>query len=327
MEGRGPELAPEVVPRDGALDESLGRPADQEQSPEALRYALGVRVQRVLVRKNREPIAEASVRAAIDAASDVELLVLTGEEPVLAPALEGFVAYAKERCRRVALETDAKRIDGDLARSLARAGLDVAHVRLVSVEPKGMKALRAAGIAMEVIVDLARSNLAKVAALPEEIVAALGGDHGVSIVRVGVPLDSRARGELVSYPEAARVIEELYARARLAHIPIGLADDGVGLPPCSFANGPPPGLYDEVASKQGHGFVRLPPCEDCSANDRCPGISAAYLRSRPAHDLHPLAPPRRSARTLPTVAGDREQVQRLLVRREGDRCFVRVTFV
>jgi MoaA/NifB/PqqE/SkfB family radical SAM enzyme len=294
-----------------------------ETDSAALLFA-GVRVEKVLVNRScnqacrfctvcrdageKEFAAEEAVRERIREALNrgVELVVLTGGEPTLSSRLPELVEQIRAAGCRAALETNATLVGDELAQRLKSAGLDQVRVKLASFggdqdritgDPggfartrAGLEALARAGFEIELRASVIAPSLSSLPALPEEIVAAFGEDHRISAIVVSVPLDTRARAEQVSYLDAARCIAELEQRARLARIPIRL-EDGDPMPPCVF---PPERRLSHLFQLSGgnderSGFVRLPPCADCSASASCPGISGTYLRTRVAHDLHPLS--------------------------------------
>src|SRR5262245_46777076 len=73
-------------------------------------------------------IARGAVRQRIAAAGPAQEIILTGGEPTLRSDIAELVGLAKGHAERVVIETNAARIDGERARSLRAAGLDLARV-------------------------------------------------------------------------------------------------------------------------------------------------------------------------------------------------------
>src|SRR5512145_1376845 len=135
-------------------------------------------------------VARPAVRRRIDEAraGGPRELVLTGGEPTLRSDLADLVRRAAGDGIRVVLETNATLIDDARARALAAAGLACARVQLVAWgdaadavtrEPggfaaalRGIRALAAAGVRVEVTSPVVRRTLAHLAAIPRQIDAA-----------------------------------------------------------------------------------------------------------------------------------------------------------
>ena len=168
-------------------------------------------------------ITRAAVRAKIEdaVAGGAEEIVFSGGEPTMRGDLADLVRDARERGAKVVeLETNATLVTGELARSLAAAGLSLARVNLAGWTPEldlvtrdqggfaatvaGMRALRDAGIPLEVAATLVRSTVRFLGELPAGLVAELGG--AVSRVVAVVPAESPDEHELLTHEEAARAL-------------------------------------------------------------------------------------------------------------------------
>ena len=135
-------------------------------------------------------VAKPAVRHRIEAAraGGPREIVLTGGEPTLRNDIADLVRRAASGGASVVLETNAALIDDARAASLRDAGLDIARVQLVAwgdaadaitrdpggfaAALRGIRALAAAGVRVEVTSPIVRRNLALLPALPREIAAA-----------------------------------------------------------------------------------------------------------------------------------------------------------
>jgi MoaA/NifB/PqqE/SkfB family radical SAM enzyme len=266
-------------------------------------------------------IQPAALRARIDAAlfGGAEELIFTGGEPTLRPDLPALVGHAKGRAKRLALETNAAVVDAALAGKLREAGLDVARVNLTSdavtrdaggfeSSRNGVRALKAAGVGVELSIAVVRSTLALLEQLP-----ALAAAEGVSALVATVPVTAPDPAELLRYDEAAAAISALDVAARQAGLTVRLAAES-GPPPCVFKSLPRAAhLFSMTpggAASSGHRYVSA--CESCVVRDRCPGLSATYLARFGAPPMTPLSDDR-ARRRLSLVSTAEEQIERELV--------------
>src|SRR5690606_35269180 len=163
---------------------------------------------------------EQRIRAAI--AEGARRIVLTGGEPTLRRDLAGLVARARELgAERVTLETNATLLDPVRACELADAGLDSALVHLSGAGPaldhvtrdpggadatqRGLDALIAAGVAVDVQAAVVRSTASGLPALAPFLRARFG--LGIRTLFLVVPIDSPDPGELLSFDEAGGVVQ------------------------------------------------------------------------------------------------------------------------
>jgi len=275
-------------------------------------------------------IAPAAVRAAIERAvqSGAEELVLTGGEPTLRGDLPALIAHAARPGVRVVLETNATLLDDVAAARLRDAGLHRARVQLsgwgaaldaVTADAggfertlRGLRALVAAGLELEVEAVVTRSTRALLIEMPTHLVEALPGArwHGLRIV---VPVESPRSDELLSYAEAVPTVLALERAARRAGLPIKLSPR-LAPPPCVFPVG---ARVDRLfaltaGGKDALGHVRIPACVRCSVADRCPGVPAANVARFGEPNAEPPADDR-ARRRLSLVADVRSQIERELV--------------
>jgi MoaA/NifB/PqqE/SkfB family radical SAM enzyme len=274
-------------------------------------------------------IAGAAVRAAIDEAVGPGLgeLTLTGGEPTMRRDLVDLVAHARSRgAGTIVLETNATLVDEALARGLAAAGLTVARVHLplasgaldlVTRDPggfeaalTGLRALRDAGLALEISATLVRSTAAAVTDLPALLAATLG-DRLRRVLAV-VPVESPDPSEILTHAEAAAALARLDEACQRHEIRLQLAE-GSGPPPCVF---PPSGrhrhLYALSPGGTARGFRQLAACEGCVVRDRCPGVAEAYLARHPETEVHALTGDR-ARRRLTLIGSVEQQIERELV--------------
>lgn len=273
-------------------------------------------------------VAAASVRARISnaLAAGAETLVLTGGEPTMRRDLPELVGWARSSgAAKVRLETNGTLIDEDRARSLAAAGLDVALLNIpawstdlerINRDPgsferllAGAHALAAAGIRLEVSIPIVRDNVSLVAQLPQQLKES---GLAISSILVSVPNLAPDDAQLLEPREAALAIQDLEAAARRVNLPMGLGQDAF-LAPCFFDR---PAriahLYTLTpggASRPHH--RRLPACETCQVQDRCPGIPESTLARDPQLEVRPIEQDR-VRRRLSVISSVQEQIRREL---------------
>jgi MoaA/NifB/PqqE/SkfB family radical SAM enzyme len=294
-------------------------------------------------RDERAAIAPAAVRAAIDAATrsaegapatPVEV-VLTGGEPTMRRDLPDLVAHAARRgARRVVVETNAAAVDVAMARALRDAGLAVARVHLaapgdaadaVTRDPggaaravDGMRALRAAGVALEASTALVAPTASALPGLGPwlaEVLRAADGRAGPldGPLWVAFPVEAPDPGVLLPPAEAARVLRALDAEARPHAITVRLRPDAA-LPPCLF---PPVGRPTHLYSLSGparprEGRVHVAACARCDVRDRCEGLDARTLSRFGAPPMSPIEG-ERARRRLALIESIPAQIARELV--------------
>lgn len=264
-------------------------------------------------------------------------IVFGGGEPTLHRALEDLVARARAGGADVVLATNATLIDAPRARALRAAGLERARVNLagwgaaldrVTRDPggfgrtvAGVEALAAAGVPVEIEAAAVRSTASMIPALPARLRAAFGDAvHGL---RLAVPVESPAPGELLSVDEAAATLRAVADAARAGGLPAKLVPDAAP-PPCALPDlarhaglyALSPGAAARARARPGH--RRLEACAGCLAADACPGMADAYLGR---FGLPPIEPVRdaRLRRRLATAGTVEAQVERELVTRNQAR--------
>jgi MoaA/NifB/PqqE/SkfB family radical SAM enzyme len=278
-----------------------------------------------------EFVARPAVRRRIEEArsSRPREIVLTGGEPTLRSDLADLVQRAASGGIRVALETNATLIDDARARALATAGLGCARVQLVAWgeeadaitrEPggfaaavRGIRALAAAGVRVEVTSPVVRRNLAALAAIPREIAATQLPVDGLILV---IPTASPNPGECASLAEIADAVLTVADAARRIGLTVRL-DPATFVPPCIFEK--PERVAHLYALNRGNAsrpdFEHIAECAACLVNDRCPGLPR---QAGTAAGLTPLQPimAHRLRRRLTVVSSVEEQVARELVGRD-----------
>lgn len=275
-------------------------------------------------------VARSAVRQRIAAAraAGPEEIVLTGGEPALRRDLPALIRMAAAGGARVSLETNAAVIDSGRAAELAAAGLTTARAQLVAwgaeaadaitrdpggfaAAVQGIRALAAAGIAVEVTTPVVRRNLAHVAALPREIAAA---ELAVSALVLVVPVTGPDLAECAPLAEVARAVAATSDAARAVGLPLRL-DPATFIPPCLFER--PERIAHLYALNRGNveraDYAKVAACGVCLVADRCPGLPlpAAPLDTL---EVHPIAD-ERVRRRLTVASSVPEQVARELVTR------------
>ncbi len=280
----------------------------------------------------RADAVEARISAAV--ASGAQEVVLGGGEPTLRRDLVALVVGARRLgAGRVALATNATLLTPERARELALAGLDRAVVNLAGDGPwldeltrdpgghaatlRGIDALLAAGIPVDVEAVIVRSTAARLALLPGFLRERFAG--GIRTLFLVVPERSPDEQELLDLEVAGAVIRDVEASARRVGLPLKLAP-GSGPPPC--VHGAEPRVAHLYAMTAGGGarpdHVHLAACAACDVRDRCPGLSGESLRRFGPPTMTPVRGDR-LRRRLSLISTIEAQVARELVQANSDR--------
>ena len=259
-------------------------------------------------------------------------IVLTGGEPTMRSDLAALVRRASAGGSHVTLETNAALIDDERARQLAAAGLGTARVQLVAwgaeaadgitrlpggfeAALRGVRALAAAGVKVEITTPVVRRNLELVAALPREIVAA---QLPVDALVLITPLSTPNPAECASLTESARAVTAVAEEGRRVGLTVRL-DSTTFVPPCVFEK--PTRVAHLFALNRGNasrpGHDRVAACATCLVNERCPGLpegvaARAHVAPQPITDD-------RLRRRLTAVSTVEEQTEREFVGRDEAR--------
>ncbi len=274
---------------------------------------------------------EARIAAAV--AGGAREVVLGGGEPTLRSDLTRLIAGARRLgAEQVTLATNATLLGPEQARALALAGLARARVNLAGDGPwldaltrdpgghaatlRGIDALLAAGVAVDVEAVVVRSTAARLPALPGFLRERFAA--GIRTLFLVVPERSPEVGELLDLDVAGAVIRAVEASARPVGLPLKLAP-GSGPPPC--VHGPESRVAHLYALTAGGGarpdHVHPGPCGGCAVRDRCPGLSMTSLRRFGAPSMTPVTGDR-GRRRLSLISTIEAQVARELVQANRD---------
>ncbi len=276
-------------------------------------------------------VAKPAVRQRIAAAQSGEAqeIVLTGGEPTLRSDIADLVRRAAERGARVVMETNGALIDEARARQLADAGLTTARVQLVAwgaaadaitrdpggftAALRGIRALAAAGISVEVTVPLVRRNLELAAAIPRELAAA---EVPVAALILVVPTSAPDASECAPLAAVATTVVAVAEAARRVGLAVRL-DPATFVPPCIFEK--PERVAHLFALNRGNAtrpdYRHIAECDACLVRDRCPGFAQATLAGDALPPVHPIVA-HRMRRRLTVVSTVEEQTARELVGRD-----------
>jgi MoaA/NifB/PqqE/SkfB family radical SAM enzyme len=279
-------------------------------------------------------VARPAVRQRIEAAhqGDTREIVLTGGEPALRSDLADLVRRAAGGGTRVLLETNGALIDATRAQELAGAGLDTARVQLVAwgeaadeitrdpggftAALRGIHALAAAGVRVEVTAPIVRRTLGLLVALPREIAAT---KLPVAALVLVAPPTTPDPAECASLAEIGNTVLAVSEAARRVGLAVRL-DPTTFVPPCIFET--PERVAHLFALNRGNAFrpdfEHVAACEACLVNDRCPGVPRAALSADSLPALHPIVE-HRLRRRLTVVSSVEEQMARELVTRDDAR--------
>lgn len=285
--------------------------------------------------ERREFIVASAVRQRIDTALNdgAREIIFTGGEPTMRRDLADLVRYARSRgATRVVVETNAALVTNDMAQALAPAGVDVARVHLPAFGADadaitrdeggfvatlvGIRALLAAKVQVDVAVPIVSTNVHLVAKIP----AGLREAHlDIARLMVIAVVDGPDRSSVADIKDAARAIERLDEAARANGLPIQF-DPGATLPPCVFDKPYRVAHLYALTPGGGHrpGFSKMPVCQRCLADDRCPGIPATLPIEGTNLEVHPITEDR-IRRKLTVISSTREQIRRELVTRDVHR--------
>jgi MoaA/NifB/PqqE/SkfB family radical SAM enzyme len=283
-------------------------------------------------RERPEFVARSAVRRRIERARAAQPreIVLTGGEPTMRSDLADLVRRAAQGGTRVVLETNGALIDANRAGELAAAGLASARVQLVAwgaeaadsvtrdpggfvAALRGIGALASAGVRVEVTAPVVRRNLALLAALPREIVAA---ELPVDALILITPTQTPDSEDCASLAEVATAVVAVADAARRVGLAVRL-DQGTFVPPCIFEKSER--VAHLYALNRGNAsrpeYEHIAVCDACLCKDRCPGVPQAQLAAGLLHRLHPITE-QRARRRLTVVSSVEEQVARELVGRD-----------
>lgn len=270
------------------------------------------------------------LRVAQARAGEAREIVLTGGEPMLRSDIADLVRRAAAGGARVVLETNAALVDSSRANELAAAGLGMARVQLVAwgaenADPitrdpggfdaalRGIRALAAAGVGVEISTPLVRRNIALAAALPREIVAAELPVAGMVLV---IPTDAPDAAECASLAEIAAAVVAVADSARRVGLALRL-DPATYVPPCIFEKAER--VAHLYALNRGNAsrsdFAHIGVCETCLVYDRCPGFPRELVAADSIPAVRPVAE-HRLRRRLTVVSTVEEQIAREFVGRD-----------
>jgi MoaA/NifB/PqqE/SkfB family radical SAM enzyme len=229
-------------------------------------------------RPDRVRAADAIVAVRAAARSGARTVVVTGREPTAEWYLEDLVELARSLgLKEVVLVTDAfAAAEPGRAEALARAGVARARVAvgpLDAVPPaqtRGLRALLAAGVGIELVVDVARGREQDLGAVAAQAPVAFPAARGrVERVFARVAQD-------LPVVAATRALAAGARAARAANVTLDV-EPGTELPPCAFEDA---GSVREVLrlseglvarSEQDGAYERIAACDGCGARHACPG--------------------------------------------------------
>lgn len=255
------------------------------------------------------PPREAVTRAIVDIARRGGVLVLSGGEPTLDPALAQWIALGKANgAREVELQTNATRLDDTRVGELVVAGLDTAFVSLHGATAEtsdaitgapgtfvrtlaGIDALVRAGVTTRINFVVCALNHRE---LPElvELVARRWPTATVNVSFVAASTDLVPRTpELVPrYADVMPSIADALARATAHGIEVGGFDSMCGIPLCLVPRTLAPffGLAELAADADAGEFVKPDACRECALQRRCFGLRRGYAELYGSDELRPV---------------------------------------
>ncbi len=276
-------------------------------------------------------VSKTAVRSRIEQArtGQTEEIVLTGGEPTLRSDVADLIQRAASGGIRVVLETNGTVIDAVRAQEFAAAGLRAARVQLVAwgdeaADPitrapgefaaalRGIYALAAAGVQVEVTTPIVRRNLASVAALPREIAAT---KLPVAALVLVIPTTAPDPTECAPLAAVGGAVTAVVDAARRVGLAVRL-DPSTFMSPCLFEK--PERVAHVFALNRGNaqraGFQRVTACTECLVSDRCPGIPQTALQAG-SPPLQPIKDDR-VRRRLTVVSSVEQQVAREFITRD-----------
>lgn len=264
------------------------------------------------------PPPEASVRAAIERASELGTVVLSGGEPSLNPRLVEYVALARALgARAIELQSNAIRFASEpqLAARLREAGLDRAMISLhgshaalsdaVTAAPgtfektlRGIDALVDAGVKVRLNHVACGLNAGDFPAFVRFVAERFPG-VGVTVSFVGTHTDVVPRTTEMLPP--LRVVGPALSAGITAARVLGVALDGFesmcGIPPCALtpeARALVPLGAEAMPTRDGSDggeFVKPPACARCAYDHRCYGLRRGYVELHGDGDARAIAAP------------------------------------
>jgi hypothetical protein len=131
-----------------------------------------------------------------------------------------------------------------------------------------------------------------------------------------IPTDAPDPSECAALDDVARAVTAVAESARRVGMALRI-DSATYVPPCLFDV--PERVAHLFALNRGHGgrggFRRVPECEVCLVNDRCPGLPDQALAREPEPEVHPIRE-HRLRRRLTVSSTVEEQVARELISRQ-----------
>jgi MoaA/NifB/PqqE/SkfB family radical SAM enzyme len=279
-------------------------------------------------------VARSAVRRRIEdsRSGGTREIVLTGGEPTLRSDLVDLVRQASAGGTRVVLESNGALIDDARAQALAAAGLETARIQLVAwgeqadeitrdpggfaAALRGIRALAAAGVRVEVTAPVVRRNVRLLESLPAQIAET---KLPVSALVLIVPTTAPDPAECASLAEIGSAVAGVAEEARRVGLTVRL-DPTTYIPPCVFEK--PERVAHLYSLNRGNAvrpdYARVPECETCLVNERCPGLPRTALANDGVPTLHPIVH-HRVRRRLTAVSSIEEQIERELVSRDEAR--------
>jgi len=237
-------------------------------------------------------------RAIDDIAAQGGVLVLSGGEPTLDPALVEWVRRGKRGgAIEIELQTNATRIDPSLADALVEAGLDVAFVSLHAATAEvsdaitntpgtfvqtlaGLDALAGRVPTLRVNFVFCRPNIAEFPAFVDLVAASWpAATITVSFVAPSTDLVPHTSELVPRYTDVVPALVEGLRRARAHGVDVGGFDSMCGIPLClvPVADRVPMLAREPIASGTGNGeLVAAPQCAGCSLRTQCHGVRRGY---------------------------------------------------
>jgi MoaA/NifB/PqqE/SkfB family radical SAM enzyme len=251
------------------------------------------------------------IRAAVrDAGRAGAILALSGGEPTLNSRLVEYVRLGREcAVREIELQTNATRLaEGNLARELARAGVDVAFVSLHGPTPeisdavtaapgtfertvRGVDAAIAAGIRVRLNFVFCELNRGSFPDLVRLVAARWPrAELAVSFVAPSTDLVPRERWLIPRYSDVLASLADGVRIANERGVTLTGFESMCGLPLCLV---PPEfdrhlGLAEVPSGLDRGEFVKPEPCGQCALSERCWGLRRGYAELYGTSELRPV---------------------------------------